>query len=214
MAISVVGICNMALGNIGTTQTIENIDENNERARVCKLYYETVRDQVTRRSQPNFAQAFVTLAEVAGDPPPGWLYQYRYPTDALFARRVTDVTGARQLAISLDPNIIAYNVPMVAYSILADQGTSGRILVTDQPEAVLWYTKRVTDPNDYDPEFVTGFAWALAAAIAIPMKVNASVAQYAVNMARQMVGEAQVGSMSETQPAPDARQSPSVTGRL
>lgn len=214
MAVSVVTICNMALGNIGTTQTIENIDDNNERARVCKLYYAPLLDQLVRRMQPNFAQAFVALAVVSGDPPPGWLYQYRYPTDALFARRVTDVTGARQIAISLDLTDPGLVVPEVPFSVVADQGASGRILVTDQPDAVLWYTKRMTDPNDFDPEFVIGFAWALAAAIAIPMKVNAQVASFAANQAQRMLGEAMVGSKTETQVSPDTRQSPSISGRL
>lgn len=213
MAISIVGICNMALGNIGVTQTIENIDDNNERSRVCKLYYQSTLEQLVRRMQPNFAQAFVALALVSGDAPPGWKYQYRYPTDALFARRITDVSGARQIAISLCREDNWHTIPEVPFSVLADQGVSGRIIVTDQPDAVLWYTKRISDPNDFDPEFVIGFSWALAAAIAIPMKVSANIAQFAANNARQMLGEAQVGSKSETQVQPDLRQSPSVTGR-
>lgn len=210
---SVVTICNMALGNIGITQTIENIDDNNERSRVCKLYYETLRDQLVRRTQPNFAQTFVALAVVAGDPPPGWAYQYRYPTDCLFARLVTDENGARQAADTLFQTDTVADPPPTPFEVRADPSSSGRIIVTDQPEAVLWYTKRVTDTNDFDPEFTMGLSWALAAAIAIPMKVNANVAQFAANNARQFMGEAEVGSRSEQQSS-DVRQSPSIAGRL
>lgn len=210
---SVVTICNMALGNIGITQTIENLDDNNERARVCKLYYEHVRDQLIRGMEPNWAQAFVALAPVSGDAPPGWQYQYRYPTDCLYAKRVTDENGARQQVNYPYQTDTVADPPPIPFEIRADSGASGRIIVTDQPDAYLWYTKRVTDTNDFDPEFTMAMAWSLAAAIAIPMKVNAQVAQFASNNARQMVGEAAVGSESEAQPQ-DLRQSPSITGRL
>lgn len=113
---SVVTICNMALGNIGITQTIENIDDNNERARVCKLYYEATRDQVIRAMSPNFAQTFVALAVVPGDPPPGWAYQYRYPTDCLYARQITDVNGSRILALSCTNGAMTETVPRTAPS--------------------------------------------------------------------------------------------------
>jgi len=73
--------------------------------------------------------------------------------------------------------------------------------------------RRVTDTNDFDPEFVMAMAWALAANIAIPMKVNANVAQFAATQARSMLGEAATGTMSEQQER-DERQSVSVTGRL
>lgn len=217
MAASVVSICNMALGNIGITQTIENLGDNNERARVCKLYYENVRDQVMRTMEPNFTQAFVTLAPVSGDPPPGWAYQYRYPTDCLIAKRITDENGARSIgsALFLDPRETGYALdpPPIPFEVRADPGASGRIIVTDQPDAVLWYCKRVTDPNDFDPEFVMALAWMLAASIAIPMKVNPNVAQFASNQARMMLGDAAAGSMTE-QHAADTRQSPSITGRM
>lgn len=213
---SVVGICNMALGNIGITQTIENIDDNNERARVCKLYYEATRDQVIRAMSPNFAQAFVALAVVTGDPPPGWAYQYRYPTDCLYARQITDVNGSRILALSCTNgtmNETVPQVPSIPYTVMSDPSGSGRIIATDQEDAVLWYVRRVTDPNSFDPEFVMALAWALAANIAIPMKVNANVAQFAATQARSMLGEAATGTMSEQQ-GRDERQSVSVTGRL
>lgn len=213
---SVVGICNMALGNIGITQTIENIDDNNERARVCKLYYEATRDQVIRAMSPNFAQAFVALAVVTGDPPPGWAYQYRYPTDCLYAHQITDVNGSRVLALSCTNGTLNETVPQVPsipYTVMSDQSGSGRIIATDQEDAVLWYVRRVTDTNDFDPEFVMAMAWALAANIAIPMKVNANVAQFAATQARSMLGEAATGTMSEQQER-DERQSVSVTGRL
>lgn len=213
---SVVGICNMALGNIGITQTIENIDDNNERARVCKLYYEATRDQVIRAMSPNFAQAFVALAVVTGDPPPGWAYQYRYPADCLYALQITDVNGSRILALSCTNGAMTETVPQVPsipYTVMSDPSGSGRIIATDQEDAVLWYVRRVTDPNSFDPEFVMALAWALAANIAIPMKVNANVAQFAATQARSMLGEAATGTMSEQQ-GRDERQSVSVTGRL
>lgn len=217
---SVITVCNMALGNIGITQTIENIDDNNERARMCKLYYEPLRDQLIRKHTPNFAQAVVALALVSGDPPPGWEYQYRYPTDCLFAKQLTDEDGARQGASVISESVwssdawlgLRLSQHKIPFEVRADPSVTGRIIVTDLEDAHLWYTKKVTDPNQFDPEFVVGLSWALASAIAIPLKVNPNIAQYATNMARGMMGEAQAGEQTEQQPLDD-RMSPSISGR-
>lgn len=208
---SQVTICNMALGNIGITQTIENINDNNERARVCKLYYDTMLAQLLRKHRPNFAQSVVALALVSGDAPPGWAYQYRYPTDCLFADELTDEDGARIRTENYDPSAVVIE-PRIPFEVRADPTSTGRIIVTDLEDAYLWYTKRITDPNQFDPEFVMGFSWALAAAIAMPLKVAPNVANYARNMAQAMAGEAQTGSLSEAERLDD-RMSPSISGR-
>ena len=213
---SVITVCNMALGNVGITQTIENIDDNNERARICKLYYEPLRDQLIRKMEPNFAQAVVALSLVSGDAPPGWEYQYRYPTDCLFAKQLTDENGARIPNLAQfefgDTMGLRLSQSKIPFEVRADPGATGRIIVTDLEDAYLWYTKKVTDPNQFDPEFLIGFSWVLASAISIPLKVSAPIAQYAANMARSLMGEAEVGTQSEQQPYDD-RVSPSIAGR-
>ena len=64
---SVVQICNIALSNIGE-QRITALTDNNERARLCNLRYDDVRDAVLRSYPFKVAVQRVELALSADAP--------------------------------------------------------------------------------------------------------------------------------------------------
>ena len=136
---SVVGICNIALSNIGD-ENISSLTENNDRARACNLRYEDTRDAVLRAHPWNAATTRVELAASTDTPVWGFTYKYALPSDCL---RVLDVYD--------------YTVP---FSI------EGRFLLTDNSTAKLKYIARITDPNVYDILLQQAIGIRLAAEIA------------------------------------------------
>lgn len=164
MATSAVAICNLALSRIGISAAIVALSENSQEAISCNALYEQVRDEVLRDFPWPFATKFVALGLVtdAGedDVPWGddWAYAYRFPSDCIKARRVT--TGDRS------------GNTRVPFALGGDD--SGRLIFTDQPDAVLVYTRRATDPAHFDPTFASALAWKLAHELAAPLARSAS----------------------------------------
>ena len=148
---SVIKICNMALSECGAESTIESLSEDSEEARQCNLHYESCRDAVLRGKDWNFARQRVALADL-GNPPDEWDYEYAYPTDCLNAREIINYSDPD------DP--IAFEV---AYN------GSVKVIYTNQADAVLRYSARVSDPNLFDATFIEALVLALAVKVVIPL---------------------------------------------
>lgn len=216
---TVVGICNLALGRIGVSQYIESIDDPNTNARSCKQFYNLCRQQVLQDFPWNFARGVVALAELSNDPPPGWGYVYRYPTDCLQARAISDDSGVRsstwnaQQFLSWDQ--WAATIPRrQSWQVMGDTSEPGsRIIITDIPEAFLWYTVDVEQVNQFTPLFVSALAWRLAAELAGPLKADARLRDSAEQQYVFVRSQAAANSMNEETPDP-APDSPSILARL
>lgn len=164
---TVVSICNMALARIGVSSFISNLNEASNEARVLNLFYEQMRDFALRDNDWNFARRRVVLAN-AGTPPTNWAFKYTYPSDCIYARKIL-MAGMR------NPR----NDQRIPFEI-ASEG-SQRVIYTDQAQAELVYTARITDPTLYDPMFESALAFLLAAEVAMPLTVKESVANAARN---------------------------------
>jgi hypothetical protein len=171
MGKTAVEICNMAIGRLGISQFIASLEtEQSNEARVCRVFFDNTRDRVLQEMPWNFATRFATLQDI-GTPPDGWTYRYRYPNDCLQARKVArDIT-----------------VQGVPFSVIEDETGGGLAICTNQGNAVLVYTARITNTNLYSMLFVDVLAWALAAEIAAPLSAVPKMATAA--------GEAYMGSM-------------------
>lgn len=218
MASSVIEICNRALGRIGTNQLIESLDDPNARARDCKLQYEPCRDEVLQDFPWNFAQTCIALSLVSGVSIPGWTYAYRYPNDALKVHRITDERGAR-MSLSSGWACEVWNYDLLLptrmpFMVMADPVTDGaKIIVTDVEIAYAWFTRRVTDPNQFSPLFRSGLAWRLAMELALSTKAAVPLYNNAASQYGWAVSQAQVVSMGEEQTGPYP-QSNSVKARF
>jgi hypothetical protein len=148
MATSVVSICNMALGWVGT-RSIASMTENSPEARACSQFYEPARAQTLRDHAWNFAQARVALASL---PVPAayseYAYAYAWPSDCLRALKVRNAAGMEE-----DFEVV-----------LAPDGAS-RMILTNAASAVLVFTKDVEDPGVFDPLYVRALARRVAADI-------------------------------------------------
>lgn len=157
---SIVSICNQAISHTGISKLIDDIAEPTVEARQCNFHYAIARDFVLSEHAWQFANEEVTLSDV-GSPPPNWLYRYRYPTDCSTARKL--VYCGNRTPSRPHPFQIRHD------------DTGKKSIVTDLEEAVLIYTKRVTDVALYDQYFADLVAANLATRIAMPLTKNPEI---------------------------------------
>jgi len=187
---SEVEICNLALGNIGNSRSINSLTEKSKEADICNLYYADCRDSVLSDFAWNFATKRVALAD-AGTPPPDWQYAYAYPTDCVRIIGIM-VSGIRNPTAAL----------RVQYEVGANTDGTGRMIFTDEPSAWLKYVSRITDVNMYDNIFIEALAWRLAAAISMSLAGNADLGNNCLTMYRNVILSAGSHSMNESQEPP------------
>ncbi|MCF7811453.1 hypothetical protein K9N50_10750 [bacterium] len=149
MATSWTSLNNQALAILGADQ-ISNIDtDTTDNAVKCRAVYESVRDELLRSHEWNFAIAWASMAALAADPDnPDFEYNYTLPT-APYCLRVLKIEG---------------NYPF---------RVEGRKLLTDQSSPVnIKYISRVSNAATLDVSFVS--AYVLLLAIRLCVSITAS----------------------------------------
>lgn len=151
-------ICNLALGRLGSSRILD-ISENSAEARACALQYPVVRDELLRMHRWNFATDRATLTALVSAPAFGWAKQFTLPIDCL---HVNQLNGWEE------------NSEPRKWEI------EGKYLLTDESAAQIRYTKRVTDPAQFDALFVSAFSCILAARIAKDVTGSATMGSEAL----------------------------------
>lgn len=194
-------LCNVALVRMGYKgpRIASLFDGSNAAQDFLDLYAQT-RDELLRMSDWGFAERNVSLnllksAPVSGyfppvtwdpvvNPPPGWLFEYGYPSDCIKVRAVKPVP---LYGINWDPQ------PQV-YSIDNDSAFAPpqRVILCNVPSAILVYTGQITDPTTWDVGFTGALAAKLERAVSIGL-VGVESAKAA------MADEAQSTAIAETE---------------
>lgn len=185
-------ICNIALSRIGvTTPVISAFDTSSQEAISSGLLYDAKIKQLLREfdwpfakkyAQPTLVETFTDGDEEYND----WAYSYRYPTDCLRVRRVVTPQGQRE------------NTPE-AFSIGYD-GT-GRLVYTDQENAVIEYTALITDTTLHTPDFDSALAWLMACELIAPLgKDPARLYPYCRQQYALELDAARRGALNEREP--------------
>lgn len=146
-------ICNLALKHLGVGKAIANLTEQSTEARLANSFYVTVRDATLRDfnwpfATKNSAPGLVTEIGDALHPTDEWQYAYRYPSDCINMRRIE--SGIRNET----------NDQRIPYKISRDD--SGRLLLTDQQNAKIEYTVKITSEEEFTADFVLAFSFHLA----------------------------------------------------
>lgn len=150
---SEVGISNLALSHLGETGNVSDFDEQSAYSDFCKMFYPIARDLLlvegwsfnTRRKQ---------LAQMAVTPPGMWMYSYATPSDMVTALSVLPPGAA-------DDCKVPY--------ILETDDDGNVILLTNQDEAILRYTIKITDPTKFSPLFTDTLTWLMASYLSGPV---------------------------------------------
>lgn len=172
MAVSVVSICNMALAALGEAAKIASPSDTSTEAKRCRLYYEPARDAVLREHPWNFAQARAQLQQLSETVSFGFDNVFLKPSDCL---RIIGIYGEDGSEVT-DPGT------------WKDEG--GRIL-SDEDTLYILYTRRVKDPQYFDPLFVEALHLRLAAKVAQATKAPANVRSELWSLYKIALAEAQ-----------------------
>lgn len=164
---SQVEIYNMALSNIGISETVASLEERSKAQQTCSRFWELARDTALAQFPWQFATKISTLA-MTGTAPRTWLYQYQYPNDCLKAMYLTPPGRI------LRPQDINERANFVT-----GYADSGQVIWTNEQEAELAYIVRIVDTGKYPPLFVEALSWKLASLIAMPMTAQTSIVQTA-----------------------------------
>ena len=152
MSASEVSICSNALLMLGG-QPINDLAENNDRARLASNLYPAVRNYVLRRHPWNCAVKRVALAPDVAVPAFDWAFQYTLPPDYM-----------RTLSVGESGAEIEFKIE------------SGKLLCDDNP-ALLRYIWRNENPGTWDDMLVWAMTVSMKAVMAYPITQSASLAQ-------------------------------------
>lgn len=188
-------VANLALAKIGTRSTIASLTEDSNEARAINLIYANTRDQVLGMAFWNFARKTVNLSVLkiapgamgstssGGNvwspdwPPPGWLYEYAYPSDCIQMRFVSP-QFANNIGIDGIPvfgnavtSVTPYATAAVRFEVATDNINSIQqtVILTNQYQAIGVYTARITNPDLWGTQFIEALAAALAGRVAMQL---------------------------------------------
>ena len=160
-------IFNMALGQIGSTETVMDLNERSISRQICTRYW----DQISKATLADFPWSFATkqvqLAQTTVTPA-NWLFQFLLPDDCLRVQRIVipNDFGIGQLSRVIQPP---------PYELMWSE--TGTVLNCNQETCLLQYTGNVLNDSQYPPEFVGMLALKLAMTICIPLKNDPVLAE-------------------------------------
>ena len=153
MAASEVSISNLALGWLGG-ELITSLDDESTEAKLADANYDFARDAVLEDHAWTFATLRVILTPTEAEPAFGDTRQFLIPPDTIRIQRVSRTANDED---SLD------------------WVREGRHIIANVERVYVTYTRRVTDPSEFPPNFVACLAQRLAADMAIPLAESRSL---------------------------------------
>jgi len=180
-------ICTMALGFIGVSMTVADINEQSAGALACKQFWPIVQDYLLRNYGWKFAAYRQTLQPLANTVQ-NWGYVYALPADCLKVKAIT-IPGLRNPRAD-------QRAPFEQAAIAG----IGRVIYTDMNPCELQYTSQVTDTTQWDPIFCTTFAYLMGSFIAMPLSSTPQVAAQCRQAAEQTLQLAIAQDLMESQP--------------
>lgn len=164
---SIINICNLALTRMGGSQikSLNSLEEPSEEARACKRLYPQLLKDLLRQHPFGFACATQPLALLKAHTNLTLPYEYAYPAGALKVWRVGMAAHMHSPA-------------MPSASFTLGHGETGTVILCNLPEAFVYYSVYIDDPNRFDPLFVEALAWSLASELALSLRndINAASA--------------------------------------
>lgn len=175
-------ICNMALSNLGKG-TIISMDDKEENARACKLYYDQTRETVLRAYPWSFAHRIEKLALLDKEIP-GYDFCYVYPKNCL------KINNIRNKQINVQEH-----VPYVVVNI----DTATKAIACNLQNAYADYTVNEKDVQVMDTLFISAFTRLLAANMAMRLTGNPQAYQMQYQLFQAIIHDAQLNDAREGQ---------------
>ena len=167
---SEVDICNAALGHC-LQPAIHSLDEPNDQARYCEMFYATARDATLRKFDWSCARSHQIGVPVEWISNVAWSYAYYYPPDILAVRAILPVfaKGPR----------VPYQLGKLAAP------SEARVIFTNMAPATIVVTEAIVDPAFFDALLADVIALDLATRIVLPLTKKRDLLQ-AISQSRQL----------------------------
>lgn len=146
-------ISNMALSHVGSSKDIADVDtENSAEAVACRRFLDLAIEEIFRDFSFPFSSYYSALALIETTPNTNWQYSYRYPSDCITFLKI--LSGVRNDS----------RQTRIPYEIASD--ASGKVIYTDEVDALCKYTKRFDDVSTFSTDIVLALSFLLAFYIA------------------------------------------------
>lgn len=205
--LSPIVIANRALAQIRAGATIASLTENSIEANACGQFYEVARDTAMTAYRWAFARRYTAIGVLPVAPPTRFQFAYRYPVDCLEAislRPMRDATNPLVSGLGADDRCFSGGRYATAemrevtgwpFDVASDD--EGQVLLTNAEQAVLEYTARVVDPNQWSVPFQQIVVFLLASYIAIPITGKQELATANVNFYKDALEGAKLHSLGQ-----------------
>jgi hypothetical protein len=200
MALSSLDIANLGLSALGVEDSIASFSEASVEAAVCNRWYEPVRDLVFRAAPWDALEAHSRLATmstrdddedwVLTDPTPGYLYAFSFPSDMIRPRYLTTYERFKLTTVN-----------------------GSRAIVTNIETPILCYSKKITDPSQWDIDLQHAVVYALAAHICKAVTGKDSDLQNMFSLAKDKIDSARMHSDNNSQDQPMQSVAPWISAR-
>lgn len=193
---SVSDVCNMALSHVGSDAVITSITppDGSVEAGHCARFYPIARREAIESHKWTWSKTRTALAQVT-NVSQVWTYAYALPSDCLSPARVLQASSVQELLFTDDRVMTADAYQLFTERGSADFEVEDGVLYTHEPDAVLLYTRDVTDTTKFSTTFTVFLSYLLASYLAGPIIKGQSGAQTAGQLrqiAARVRGEAAV----------------------
>ena len=197
---SEVEICNLALAHLGDSATVASIDppEGSAQAEHCARWYPIARNSMLELQEWSFATTRALLAELTNTFPQ-WQHAYARPSDCLRVLGVLPADATGDVAGAPHERCAIYTPQ--AFTTETDTNTGNQVILTNQPNALVRYTRLVTDTSKFSPLFTDALGWYLASYLAGPVlkgETGINVGQAMLKIALGMLSNAAVSSANQS----------------
>lgn len=206
---SEVEICNLALAHLGDSATVASINppEGSAQAEHCQRWYPIARNSLLELGEWHFATTRALLAELV-NPFPQWDHAYARPTDCIKVLGVGPADAPADFGVVFHHDLqhfgwapdVMFSIAPQSFATEIDSATGNQVILTNQANAMVRYTRLVTDTSKFSPLFTDVLAWYLSSYLAGPVlkgMEGVRVGQANMNVARAMLGSALVSSASQ-----------------
>jgi hypothetical protein len=219
--VSPVDVVNLALDAVNARAQVSSIfpSDGSTAADIAARQYQIRFDQLGRSAHWNTlrrqATSLTVLKAMQGtpenpngtlpQPPQPWLYEYQLPSDLLKARYIPPLVPIASTSPPIMSQVSAlppmlFRDAMIPYVLDVDTDQNGneiKVMLTNQPQAQLVYTARVTNCDLWDSGFTTGFVATLAVFMCRPVSGNAELAKEQLAVAKAVIDQARVSDGNE-----------------
>lgn len=196
VALSPVNIGNLALSNVGSKSSIEDMNGASTEAKRIKQWYNPSRQQVLEAYDWSFARKREAMSLDGDDPPDQWTYRYQYPADCIAIRRIWNPAGEK--------------APPVPFALETSNGR--KTVLTDMEDAVAIYTYDVTDSGLFSMHFSMTLSYLIGAYIAMSLTGKRTIKQDCLEIYNKMIMAAPAQNANENV-EPEPKDADWISGR-